>query len=137
MPLAAPLDAYPMAAKLLLDRGDSDALRYMLNTTLHIGNVNYKRVYDFAMLNLIGKLSSDGEKAIDTVSDFIYDIHAARKDREAADMLVAASDQLHRLGEGAHLYRSRLQERASAHFASRELAGGVRQRLVQAGALSS
>ena len=135
------IDAYPMAAKLLLDRGDSHALRQMLNTTLYIGNVNYKRVYDFAMLNLVGKLSSDaGEAEIGTIADFITDIHAARKDREAADLLVGALEQLRKTAGGRRCM-NKLHSQATVPFAAVNrgggglVDGGVEQRLRNAGAL--
>ena len=44
---------YPMANKLLLDKGDFEALRILLNSTLQHNAINSTRLYDFAFKSLI------------------------------------------------------------------------------------
>ena len=71
-------DAYPMAAKLLLEKGNYDALRSMLNTTLYRDNFNYTRLYEFVFTNLVVDLKRNKFDAMN-ILNLLHDLQFAGK----------------------------------------------------------
>lgn len=71
-------DAYPMAAKLLLEEGNYEALRSMLNTTLYRDNFNYTRLYEFVFTNLVVDLKRNKFDAMN-ILNLLHDLQFAGK----------------------------------------------------------
>jgi hypothetical protein len=61
-------DAYPMAAKLLLEGGHYVSLRGLLNTTLYRDNFNYTRLYEFVFSNFVVDLKRNNFDAMNILN---------------------------------------------------------------------
>lgn len=71
-------DAYPMAAKLLLEGGHYVSLRGLLNTTLYRDNFNYTRLYEFVFSNFVVDLKRNNFDAMN-ILNFLHDLQYAGK----------------------------------------------------------
>ena len=85
-------NAYAMANKLVLDSGDADTLRCLLNQTLYRPDVNSTRLYDFA-LKVLARDHPD-KVSLDTILGLVTDVRRAGYDEYASWLLMEA---IHRL----------------------------------------